>query len=69
MNRKASREANIIERRATHNAVERQTIDTQRPNGRFLDLAAPLPIQIRRPFIFNFSFARIHASRRRRCLS
>jgi hypothetical protein len=69
--RKPSRDANIAERRAKHNAVQRQTRDTQRLNGRFLDLAARLPnlSQIRRPFnpaVVNFSIAHMHASRHRR---
>src|ERR1700760_75530 len=65
--RKPSRRANTAERRATHNAVERQRRETL--NGRFLDLAALLPnlSQIRRPSkssIVNSSIAHIHASRR-----
>ncbi|KAK2459441.1 hypothetical protein APHAL10511_008552 [Amanita phalloides] len=67
--RKPSRRANTAERRATHNAVERQRRETL--NGRFLDLAALLPnlSQIRRPSkssIVNSSIAHIHASRRHR---
>ncbi|KAF9524479.1 hypothetical protein CPB83DRAFT_738245, partial [Crepidotus variabilis] len=48
--RKPSRRANTAERRATHNAVERQRRETL--NGRFLDLAALLPnlSQIREGF-------------------
>ncbi|KAG6807534.1 hypothetical protein H0H93_001509, partial [Arthromyces matolae] len=70
--RKPSRRANTAERRATHNAVERQRRETL--NGRFLDLAALLPnlSQIRRPSkssIVNSSIAHIHASRRHRLLS
>lgn len=70
--RKPSRRANTAERRATHNAVERQRRETL--NGRFLDLAALLPnlSQIRRPSkssIVNSSIAHIHASRRHRVLA
>ncbi|TFK18345.1 hypothetical protein FA15DRAFT_760648 [Coprinopsis marcescibilis] len=75
--RKPSRRANTAERRATHNAVERQRRETL--NGRFLachfpDLAALLPnlSQIRRPSkssIVNSSIAYIHASRRHRQLA
>jgi len=70
--RKPSRRANTAERRATHNAVERQRRETL--NGRFLDLAALLPnlSQIRRPSkssIVNSSIAHIHASRRHRMLA
>jgi len=72
MKRKPSRRANTAERRATHNAVERQRRETL--NGRFLDLAALLPnlSQIRRPSkssIVNSSIAHIHASRRHRILA
>jgi len=72
MKRKPSRRANTAERRATHNAVERQRRETL--NGRFLDLAALLPnlSQIRRPSkssIVNSSIAHVHASRRHRQLS
>ncbi|KAF7976512.1 hypothetical protein HWV62_6323 [Athelia sp. TMB] len=76
MKRKPSRRANTAERRATHNAVERQRRETL--NGRFLrtlqDLAALLPnlSQIRRPSkssIVNSSIAHIHASRRHRLLA
>jgi len=72
MKRKPSRRANTAERRATHNAVERQRRETL--NGRFLDLAALLPnlSQIRRPSkssIVNSSIAHIHASRRHRVLA
>jgi len=67
--RKPSRRANTAERRATHNAVERQRRETL--NGRFLDLASLLPnlSQIRRPSkssIVNSSIAHIQASRRHR---
>uniref|UniRef100_A0A0W0FJ73 BHLH domain-containing protein n=1 Tax=Moniliophthora roreri TaxID=221103 RepID=A0A0W0FJ73_MONRR len=70
--RKPNRRANTAERRATHNAVERQRRETL--NGRFLDLAKLLPnlSQIRRPSksaIVNSSIAHIHASRRHRALS
>jgi hypothetical protein len=70
--RKPSRRANTAERRATHNAVERQRRETL--NGRFLDLAALLPnlSQIRRPSkssIVNSSIAHIHASRRHRMIA
>ncbi|KAK7694125.1 hypothetical protein QCA50_003701 [Cerrena zonata] len=70
--RKPSRRANTAERRATHNAVERQRRETL--NGRFLDLAALLPnlSQIRRPSkssIVNSSIAHIQASRRHRALA
>lgn len=72
MKRKPSRRANTAERRATHNAVERQRRETL--NGRFLDLAALLSnlSQIRRPSksaIVNSSIAHIHASRRHRLLA
>lgn len=72
MKRKPSRRANTAERRATHNAVERQRRETL--NGRFLDLAALLPnlSQIRRPSkssIVNSSIAHINASRRHRVLA
>jgi len=70
--RKPSRRANTAERRATHNAVERQRRETL--NGRFLDLAALLPnlSQIRRPSkssIVNSSIAYINSSRRHRLLA
>ncbi|KAL6301664.1 hypothetical protein BKA93DRAFT_455922 [Sparassis latifolia] len=70
--RKPSRRANTAERRATHNAVERQRRETL--NGRFLDLAALLPnlSQIRRPSkssIVNSSIAHVHSSRRHRLLA
>ncbi|KAK0439082.1 uncharacterized protein EV420DRAFT_1203124 [Desarmillaria tabescens] len=70
--RKPSRRANTAERRATHNAVERQRRETL--NGRFLGLAALLPnlSQIRRPSkssIVNSSIAHVHASRRHRLLA
>ncbi|KAJ7701781.1 hypothetical protein B0H17DRAFT_164437 [Mycena rosella] len=69
---KPNRRANTAERRATHNAVERQRRETL--NGRFLDLAALLPnlSQIRRPSkssIVNSSIAHINASRRHRMLA
>ncbi|KAJ7099724.1 hypothetical protein C8R44DRAFT_747645 [Mycena epipterygia] len=69
---KPNRRANTAERRATHNAVERQRRETL--NGRFLDLAALLPnlSQIRRPSkssIVNSSIAHINASRRHRVLA
>jgi hypothetical protein len=72
MKRKQSRRANTAERRATHNAVERQRRETL--NGRFLDLASLLPnlSQIRRPSkssIVNSSIAYIHASRRHHLLA
>ncbi|KAG8897627.1 hypothetical protein FRB99_008025 [Tulasnella sp. 403] len=67
--RKPSRRANTAERRATHNAVERQRRETL--NGRFLDLAALLPnlATVRRPSksaIVNSSIALIHTQRRAR---
>jgi len=70
--RKPSRRANTAERRATHNAVERQRRETL--NGRFLDLAALLPnlSQIRRPSksaIVNSSIAYVHVSRRHRAMA
>jgi hypothetical protein len=69
---KPNRRANTAERRATHNAVERQRRETL--NGRFYDLAALLPnlSQIRRPSksaIVNSSIAHITASRRHRLLA
>lgn len=70
--RKPSRRANTAERRATHNAVERQRRETL--NGRFLDLAALLPnlASVRRPSksaIVNSSIALIHTQRRARALA
>jgi hypothetical protein len=70
--RKPNRRANTAERRATHNAVERQRRETL--NGRFLDLATLLPnlSQIRRPSkssIVNSSIAHIQASRRHRLIA
>jgi hypothetical protein len=70
--RKPSRRANTAERRATHNAVERQRRETL--NSRFLDLAALLPnlSQIRRPSksaIVNSSIAHIHSGRRHRAMA
>ncbi|KZT51162.1 hypothetical protein CALCODRAFT_488138 [Calocera cornea HHB12733] len=67
--RKPSRRANTAERRATHNAVERQRRETL--NGRFLDLAGMLPNlqSVRRPSksaIVNSSIALIHQQRRAR---
>jgi hypothetical protein len=67
--RKPSRRANTAERRATHNAVERQRRETL--NSRFLDLAALLPnlASVRRPSksaIVNSSIALIHTQRRAR---
>ncbi|KAG6371973.1 hypothetical protein JVT61DRAFT_8989 [Boletus reticuloceps] len=81
--RKPSRRANTAERRATHNAVERQhswqvpfpiPLLSDQFNLRFQDLAALLPnlSQIRRPSksaIVNSSIAHIHASRRHRLLA
>jgi len=70
--RKPSRRANTAERRATHNAVERQRRETL--NGRFLDLAALLPnlASVRRPSksaIVNSSIALIMAQRRARAVA
>ncbi|KAJ6453255.1 hypothetical protein C8R47DRAFT_249120 [Mycena vitilis] len=67
-----TRRVSTAERRATHNAVERQRRDAL--NGRFLDLAALLSNlnQIRRPSksaIVNSSIAHLNASRRHRILS
>ncbi|KAJ7609922.1 hypothetical protein FB45DRAFT_1066475 [Roridomyces roridus] len=69
---KSNRRINSAERRATHNAVERQRRETL--NGRFLDLAALLVNlqQIRRPSksaIVNSSIAHLNASRRHRILA
>jgi len=69
---KTTRRVNTAERRATHNAVERQRRETL--NGRFLDLAALLSNlnQIRRPSksaIVNSSIAHLNASRRHRILA
>ncbi|KAJ7120575.1 hypothetical protein C8R43DRAFT_80292 [Mycena crocata] len=69
---KTTRRVNTAERRATHNAVERQRRETL--NGRFLDLAALLSNlnQIRRPSksaIVNSSIAHLNASRRHRLLA
>ncbi|KAJ7036162.1 hypothetical protein C8F04DRAFT_1096324 [Mycena alexandri] len=69
---KTTRRVNTAERRATHNAVERQRRETL--NGRFLDLAALLSnlSQIRRPSksaIVNSSIAHLNASRRHRILA
>jgi hypothetical protein len=70
--RKPNRRANTAERRATHNAVERQRRETL--NGRFIDLANLLPnlSQIRRPSkssIVNSSIAHIQASRHHRMIA
>ncbi|KAE9411561.1 hypothetical protein BT96DRAFT_17457 [Gymnopus androsaceus JB14] len=71
--RKQIRRVNsTAERRATHNAVERQRRETL--NERFLDLAAILPnlSQIRRPSksaIVKSSIAYFHASRRHRLVA
>ncbi|KAF5393353.1 hypothetical protein D9757_000547 [Collybiopsis confluens] len=67
--RRLVRRVNTAERRASHNAVERQRRETL--NGRFLDLAAILPnlSQIRRPSksaIVNSSIALFNASQRHR---
>ncbi|KAJ7791889.1 hypothetical protein B0H14DRAFT_2933903, partial [Mycena olivaceomarginata] len=69
---KPNRRTTTAQRRATHNAVERQRRETL--NGRFYDLAALLPnlSQIRRPSksaIVNSSIAHITASRRQRLLA
>ncbi|KAJ7852635.1 hypothetical protein B0H14DRAFT_2580805 [Mycena olivaceomarginata] len=69
---KTTRRVNTAERRATHNAVERQRRETL--NGRFLDLAAMLSNlnQIRRPSksaIVNSSIAHLNASHRHRILA
>ncbi|KAF7341876.1 BHLH domain-containing protein [Mycena sanguinolenta] len=69
---KTTRRVNTAERRATHNAVERQRRETL--NGRFLDLASMLSnlSQIRRPSksaIVNSSIAHLNASRRHRILA
>ncbi|KAJ7093319.1 hypothetical protein B0H15DRAFT_799142 [Mycena belliarum] len=69
---KTTRRINTAERRATHNAVERQRRETL--NSRFLDLAALLSNlhQIRRPSksaIVNSSIAHLTASRRHRALA
>ncbi|KAJ7270243.1 hypothetical protein C8J57DRAFT_1716441 [Mycena rebaudengoi] len=69
---KTTRRINTAERRATHNAVERQRRENL--NGRFLDLAALLSNlnQIRRPSksaIVNSSIAHLNASRRHRILA
>lgn len=70
--RKPARRANTAERRATHNAVERQRRETL--NGRFLDLAALLPnlANVRRPSksaIVNSSIALVHTQRRLRAIA
>lgn len=70
--RKPARRANTAERRATHNAVERQRRETL--NGRFLDLAALLPnlATVRRPSksaIVNSSIALVHTQRRFRAIA
>ncbi|KAJ6506784.1 hypothetical protein C8R45DRAFT_511439 [Mycena sanguinolenta] len=69
---KTTRRVNTAERRATHNAVERQRRETL--NSRFLDLASMLSnlSQIRRPSksaIVNSSIAHLNASRRHRILA
>ncbi|KAJ7186771.1 hypothetical protein C8R46DRAFT_1342076 [Mycena filopes] len=69
---KMKQRANTAERRASHNAVERQRREAL--NARFLDLAAVLPnlAQVRRPSkssIVNSSIAHVHASRRHRILA
>ncbi|KAF8307446.1 hypothetical protein DL93DRAFT_128141 [Clavulina sp. PMI_390] len=69
--RKPTRRANTAERRATHNAVERQRRETL--NGRFLDLAALLPnlATVRRPSksaIVNSSIALVRSQRRLRAI-
>ncbi|KAJ6550221.1 hypothetical protein B0H19DRAFT_1074088 [Mycena capillaripes] len=69
---KTTRRANTAERRATHNAVERQRRETL--NGRFMDLAGMLSNlrQIRRPSksaIVNSAIAHLNASRRHRILA
>ncbi|KIY51755.1 hypothetical protein FISHEDRAFT_56432 [Fistulina hepatica ATCC 64428] len=70
--RRTARRANTAERRATHNAVERQRRETL--NARFLDLATLLPqlAQIRRPSksaIVNSCIANVDASRRHRMVA
>ncbi|KAJ6617952.1 hypothetical protein B0H10DRAFT_1947937 [Mycena sp. CBHHK59/15] len=69
---KLKQRANTAERRASHNAVERQRREAL--NARFLDLAAVLPnlANVRRPSkssIVNSSIAHVHASRRHRILA
>ncbi|KAJ6506966.1 hypothetical protein C8R45DRAFT_971132 [Mycena sanguinolenta] len=69
---KSTRRVNTAERRATHNAFERQRRETL--NGRFLDLASILSnlCQNRRPSkpaIVNSSIAHLNASRRHRILA
>ncbi|KAJ7262767.1 hypothetical protein B0H12DRAFT_1069202 [Mycena haematopus] len=69
---KMKQRANTAERRASHNAVERQRREAL--NARFLDLAAVLPnlANVRRPSkssIVNSSIAHVHASRRHRILA
>jgi len=69
---KTTRRVNTAERRATHNAVERQRRETL--NGRFMDLAALLSNlrNIRRPSksaIVNSSIAHLHASHRHRIIA
>ncbi|KAF7361292.1 Macrophage erythroblast attacher isoform 1 [Mycena sanguinolenta] len=69
---KMKQRANTAERRASHNAVERQRREAL--NARFLDLAAILPnlANVRRPSkssIVNSSIAHVHASRRHRILA
>ncbi|KAJ7076542.1 hypothetical protein B0H15DRAFT_592468 [Mycena belliarum] len=69
---KMKQRASTAERRASHNAVERQRREAL--NARFLDLAAVLPnlAQVRRPSkssIVNSSIAHVNASRRHRILA
>ncbi|KAJ6502898.1 hypothetical protein C8R47DRAFT_1067713 [Mycena vitilis] len=69
---KTTRRVNTAERRATHNAVERQRRETL--NGRFMDLAGMLSNlrTIRRPSksaIVNSSIAHLRAARRHRGLA
>ncbi|KAJ7197940.1 hypothetical protein GGX14DRAFT_667151 [Mycena pura] len=70
--RPSQRPRNIAERRASHNAVERQRRDTL--NGRFLELAALLPPldTLRRPSkasIVRMSMVHIRAGHRHRALA
>lgn len=69
---KMKQRISTAERRASHNAVERQRREAL--NARFLDLAGVLPnlASVRRPSkssIVNSSIAYIHASRRHRILA
>ncbi|KAJ6631905.1 hypothetical protein B0H10DRAFT_1631 [Mycena sp. CBHHK59/15] len=66
------KQRNSAQRRASHNAIERQRRENL--NARFLDLASLLPnlAHIRRPSkssIINTSIAHVRASRRHRCLA